>query len=126
MGWTSRSDFDIVKSQQNNYHGPCLFVTVQIRCKSGLTYLLQENSDSVSHAMYHRDLRVYGPALTLSCVGFLERLEMPFQIRASSAVEDMMFAVMEPRFRFEPICRAVWGLFELGAAQEEHEIGLLS
>lgn len=57
MGWTSRSDFDIVKSQQNNYHGPWLFVTVQIRCKSGLTYLLQENSDSVSRAMYHRDLR---------------------------------------------------------------------
>lgn len=38
---------------------------------------------------------------------------MPFQIRASNAVEDMMFAVMEPRFWFEPICRAVWASLSL-------------
>ena len=55
-GQTSMSDFDIVKSQQNNYCLPWLFVTVQILCKSRLTYLFQENSDSLNHVMYNREL----------------------------------------------------------------------
>lgn len=101
------SDFDIVKSQQN-YHGlPRLFATVQILCKSTLTDLFEENSDSLNHGMYYRELGESTVPSNFVMCHVLAKTGDALLDKSGLCSEDMTFADGEPCVWLEPTRRAV-------------------